>query len=118
MAKIVAVVLADIESHGDMARMSNALELVKEAKQHGDEVTLVFDGAGTRWVPQLVDPTNRLHRVYETIADKVEGACAFCAAAFQVKPAIERTGVRLLGEFEGHPSLRKHIAEGAHIVTF
>lgn len=118
MAKIVAVVLADIEIHAEMARMANVLELVEEAKQHGDEVSLVFDGAGTRWVPQLLDPQSRLHASHQAITDNVAGACACCARAFHVKAEIEKTSVKLLAEFDGHPSLRGHIASGAQIVTF
>lgn len=118
MAKIVAVVFADVQSHGDMARLANALELVKEAKQNGDEVELIFDGAATQWIPQLTNPENRLHKVYKSVEDAVGGVCAFCAGAFQVKAAIEKTGVKLISEFEGHPSLRSRIASGAQVVTF
>ncbi len=45
MSKISVVLLADTETHGDLGRVANALSLVKEAKQEGDEVELVFDGA-------------------------------------------------------------------------
>lgn len=37
MAKISVVVLADTETHGELARVLNALELVKEAAEAGDE---------------------------------------------------------------------------------
>lgn len=118
MAKMVAVVFADVQSHADMGRLANALELVKEAKQNADEVELIFDGAGVQWIPQVTDPEHRLHKIYESIQDKVTGVCAYCAAAFQVKAAVEKTGVKLLSEFEGHPSLRARIAAGSQVVTF
>lgn len=60
MAKISVVVLADIETHGDLGRIANALSTVKEASEAGDEVELVFDGAGTRWIPELAKPDNKL----------------------------------------------------------
>lgn len=46
MIKVAIVVLADTETHGDMARVSNALRAVQEFKENGDDVKLIFDGAG------------------------------------------------------------------------
>lgn len=118
MARIGVIVLADAESHADMGRMANALELAKEAKENGDVVTIIFDGAGTRWVPELTNPDHDLHKLYSTVKDTVQGACAFCAAAFHVRDKIKQTDVPLVGDFDGHPSLRTLIAEGYELVTF
>ncbi len=118
MAKIAVVLLADIESHGDMGRVANALELAKESKEQGDDVRFVFDGAGTRWVGPLSDSEHMLHPVYKAIEDTVTGACAFCANAFEVKKEVQDAGVKLLQDYEGHPSLRSLIANGFSVVTF
>ena len=118
MPRIAVVVLADIESHADQGRGTNALELAKEASEGGDEVAIVFDGAGTRWVPLLADPETPQHRTFKAIEEHVLGACAFCAAAFHVKDEIKLTGVKLLSEFEGHPSIRSLIDQGFQVVTF
>lgn len=118
MAKISVVILADSETHGDMGRVANALALTKEAKEAGDEVELVFDGAGVTWVPALTDPDHEMHPMYASIEDRVAGACEFCANAFHVKDEVKATDVAFLSEFEGHPSLRTRIDEGYQIVTF
>lgn len=118
MAKIAVVVLADVESHADMGRVANALELAKEAKESGDTVELIFDGAGTRWIPQLADSQHMMHGQYAAVKDVIAGACAFCATAFEVKEEVEKAGITLLGEYEGHPSLRRLISEGFSVVTF
>lgn len=118
MAKISAVVLADTESHGELGRVLNALELVKEASQAGDQAELVFDGAGVKWIPALNDPEHDLHPVFEEVRERVAGACEFCANAFGVKEAVRNADVSLLSEFEGHPSLHKRIADGFQVVTF
>lgn len=118
MAKISVIVLADTEIHGDMGRVANALALVKEAKEAGDDVELVFDGAGVKWAPTLADPDHDLHPVYEAVADEVAGACEFCAGAFGVREEVRDAGVSFLSEFEGHPSLRSRIADGYEVVTF
>lgn len=118
MAKISAVVLAGTEAHSDLGRVLNALELVKEAAGAGDEVELVFDGAGVQWVAELSDPDHDLHRVYRAVEEHIGGACEFCANAFEVKEQVRETGIPLLSEFEGHPSLRQRVADGFEVVTF
>jgi len=118
VAKISVVVLAGMEAHSDMARVLNALELVKEAAGAGDEVELVFDGAGVQWVPTLSDTEHQLHGVYEQVSEHVSGACEFCANAFDVDEKVRDAGVSFLSEFEGHPSLRQRIADGYSVVTF
>ena len=40
MAKIGVVVFADAESHADLAKVVNALLLVREANEAGDDVRL------------------------------------------------------------------------------
>ncbi len=118
MAKISVVLLAGTESHGDLGRLVNAISLVKEAKEAGDEVELVFDGAGTEWIPELEDEEHKMHRPYRAIKDEVAGACEFCAGAFGVKEAVREAGIAFLSEFEGHPSLRRRIEQGYRVVTF
>lgn len=118
MAKISVVILAGTELHSDLARVLNGLELTKEAIEAGDEVELVFDGAGVSWIPELDDPDHKLHRVFQAVEDHIAGACEFCAGAFDVKDEIRDAGVSFLSEFEGHPSLRTRIADGFEIVTF
>lgn len=51
MTKVAIVVMADTETHGDLGRIANALTTTKEfeeAGEAGDEVTVIFDGAGTK----------------------------------------------------------------------
>lgn len=118
MAKISVVVLAGTETHSDLARVLNALELVKEADEAGDDVELVFDGAGVAWIPELNDPDHKLHKVFEAVKGRVAGACEFCVNAFDVKEGVRDAGIAFLSEYEGHPSLRTRVAEGYEVVTF
>jgi len=48
----------------------------------------------------------------------VAGACSYCAGSYGVKEEIKHTGVELLDEFDGHPSVRKLISNGYQILTF
>ena len=55
---------------------------------------------------------------FENVKGNVQGACAFCARAFGVKDEVQESGVELLGEFEGHPSLATLVTEGYQVITF
>ncbi len=118
MSKAAVVVLADTETHGEMGRMLNALELAKEYKESNEEVTIIFDGAGARWVPELEKEEHKLHNHYTAVKDSIAGVCSFCASAFGVKNAVQSSGVKLIDEYDGHPSLKQYIDKGYHVVTF
>ncbi len=118
MSKGAIIVLADTETHGDLARLTNALIAAKEFKEGDDEVRLVFDGAGTKWIGELSRPDHPAHGLYESVKDTVAGACAFCASAFHTRDAVRTAGVTLLDEYEHHPSLRKLVADGFQVITF
>ena len=118
MAKIGVVVFADTESHADLGRAFNALETVKESKEHNDSIKFIFDGAGTKWLTKLTDESHDAHPVYQQVADELTGACEFCANAFGVKEELIELGIPLLDEFEKHPSLRSLAADGYQVITF
>lgn len=49
MTNAAIVILAGTESHADVGRLINGLEAAKEfAETEGDDVELIFDGAGTQ----------------------------------------------------------------------
>ncbi len=118
MAKAAMVVLADTETKGELGRVANALTTAKEFKEAGEESIIVFDGAGTRWIPELSNPDHQYHEVFNEIKDQVEGACSYCSAAFGVKEEVQESGVTLLEEHEGHPSLQRLVSQDYQVITF
>lgn len=116
-AKVAIVILADTETSADSARAANALTTAYEFKDAGEEVTVVFTGAGTKWVAELSDPVHCLHRAFRLVKDKVAGACKACAVSFGVRDEVEASGVPLLAEYRGHQSLRKLVREGFEVIT-
>lgn len=82
MAKVAIVVLADTGTHEGLGRVVNALEAVKEFKDAHDDVQLIFDGAGPKWIPELSKPDHKIHGLFEAVKDRIAGACEFCAGAF------------------------------------
>lgn len=118
MPQAAMLVLAGTETRADLGRVVNALQITRELDEAGDEVTVIFDGAGTQWVPVLSDEGHKYHGLFEATKDKVAGACSYCAGVYGVKDEIKNTDVDLLDEFEGHHSVRKLISNGYQILTF
>lgn len=116
--RVSIVVLADTDTHEGLGRIANAMEAVKEFKEHGDDVRLIFDGAGVKWPSELASPDHKLHRLYEKVSDKIAGACDYCSEAFGVKTQLAQSNIKLISEFERHPSFRSLIAQGYQVITF
>ena len=118
MPKAAIIVLADTGTPEGTGRMANALTTAKEFKDAGADALVIFDGAGTRWVPELADPEYKYHRLRQDVRDHVGGACVYCAGAYGVKDQIEEAGIPFLAEYHGHPSLRDLMSRGYQILTF
>lgn len=91
---------------------------MKEFKQAGDEIKLYFDGTGTRWINHLSKKDHNANVLYESVKDKVEGACSFCATVFGAKESVKECKVNLVDEFEQHISVKKLLSQGFHIRNF
>ncbi len=116
VVKAAVVVFAELgSSHGELARVVNALTLVREFKEAGDDVKLIFDGGGVATLAAMVRPEHSLNRLYQLIEDNVVGACAYCSKAFGVKEQLEEAGVSLLSDYKQHPSLRSLVVDGYQI---
>ncbi|MFA1609654.1 hypothetical protein [Halobellus rubicundus] len=118
MANAAVVILAGTESHADLGRLVNGLEAAKEfAETEGDELELIFDGAGTQWIPELEDEDHSYHELYRAVRDETS-VCDYCVGAFDVDDAVEDAGVPTLDDHEGHPSVRSLVDDDYEIITF
>ena len=117
MAKVGIVLLADTETQGDKGRAFNALTSAREFKEAGDEVTVIFEGAGTKWVRELAADEGRFGEAFARIKD-VAAACRHCASTFEVADAVTASGLPLLDEYATHPSLKRLVDRGYQVITF
>lgn len=118
--KYLVILQAGKESHEGMARAVHALLYSKELKEHGHEVVLLFDGAGTEWIAEWSKPdsTDKLASMYQELreAGVTQVICDFCASAFQVKSVLEENKAPLTAEYKGHPSIAKFADKGYQII--
>ena len=118
MTKAAIVILAGNESHSDYGRLANGLEAAKEfAETEGDELELIFDGAGTQWIPELEDEESDYHGLYQAVRDDA-AVCDYCSGAFGVEDAVADAGLVTLDENDGHPSIRALVDDDYEIITF
>ena len=117
MSKAAIIVLAGTESHADLGRLTNALEAAKEFDEAGDELQVIFDGAGTQWIAELESGDHPTGPLYRSLTDHVQ-VCEYCSGAFDVEDAVAESDVDAVGEFEGHPSVRSLVADGYEVITY
>ena len=118
MANAAIVILAGNDSHADLGRLANALEAAKEfVETDGDEVEIIFDGAGTQWIPELEDEESDYHALYQSVRDHVS-VCDYCVSAFDVEDAVDDAGLTRLAEYDGHPSIRSLVDDDYEVITF
>lgn len=123
--KTAIVVMSDPKSGSEEAlgRVFNALALAAECKDRGDDVAVVFNGAGTRWPDELVKLSHPAHSLYEAVRDVVTGASFACAEVFGATESVLSSGVPIvkdnkLAGTEGLLSLRRYLTEGWSVVIF
>ena len=118
MAKAAVVILAGTEGHANLGRIVNGLETAREfAETDGDELELIFDGAGTQWIPELEDEDSDYHDLYAAVREEAS-ACDYCSSAFGVEDAVADAGVVTLDDHDGHPSIRSLVDDDYEIITF
>ena len=91
--------------------------------QAGDDVSVVFQGTGTRWIGELTKKDHPAHELFEAVKDQVAGVSCGCADVFGGAEDAEKSGLDLIKEqpvpgSSGMASLRKYAAEGSTILTF
>ena len=70
--KYAVILQAGMEGHEGTARAVHAFLYAAELKEHGHEVVLIFDGAGTEWAEELSNPdsTSKLKPAYERLKEQ------------------------------------------------
>jgi len=117
--------MSDPQSGNDesLGRLLNALALGYESRAAGDEVEIVFKGAGTRWPGELVKFGHPAGERYQSVRELVKGASLGCATKYGAKEAVAAAGVSLLADMAlpgtpGLAGLRGYYADGWNVAVF
>jgi len=123
--KVTIAIFSDPKNGSEEAlgRVFNGLAAAYDFKQAGDDVSVVFQGTGTRWIGELTQKEHPAHDLFEAVKDQVAGVSCGCADVFGASEEAEKSGVDLIKEnsvpgTRGMASLRKFANEGSTILTF
>ncbi len=123
--KTAIVILSDPKNGSEEAlgRVFNGLAAAFDFKQAGDEVSILFQGAGTRWVGELTQKDHPAHELFEAVKDQVAGVSCGCADVFGGSEEAVKSGFDLIKNnpvpgTSGLPSLRNLLSEKSTILTF
>ncbi len=118
MRSVMILILAAPETQEGLGRVFHALETAQDLQNHGIPVGIYFEGAATRWVPELLNPTSSLHPLYRQVATSIRGACKFCARAYGVEEKLSEALFPLIQEHQGHPSVARMILNDATVLVY
>ena len=124
--KATVVVLSDPLSGSPeeaLGRVFNALAAAYDFKQRGDDVSIQFQGAGTRWIGELAKEGHPAHALYKEVEDTIAGVSCGCADVFGGAEKAKASGFDLITDnpvpgTTGLPSLAALVSEGRSILTF
>jgi NAD(P)-dependent dehydrogenase (short-subunit alcohol dehydrogenase family) len=102
----------------DLARAYRGLLTAREFLDAGDDVVVVYDGSGVDTLAAAVAPDHSLHRLVEGLRAHTRGACRFCARAHGVEATLSANGWTLLGDYQGHASVRDLVVDGYQLLSF
>ena len=114
--RVALVVFSTLEGAGRSAIYRNMM-FAQELDRQGDDVYLVFDGAGTTAAAAMLDREHPFHSLFSSVRHRLGGICAFCAEHYGVRTALEQAGLTMLAHDRGHLSLRRLLVEGRQIVS-
>jgi hypothetical protein len=125
MNKTAIIIFSDPKNGGDEAlgRVFNGLAAAYDIKQSDGEVTITFQGAGTRWASLLMQVDHPLHGLYELVKGNVAGVSCGCADFFDVAEDAAACGFEFIKEnpipgTSGLASFGKLLKFGTTILTF
>lgn len=117
--------MSDPKSGSDesLGRLFNALAAVYDFKERGDDVTLIFQGAGVRWAGELVNDAHPAFELFTKVRDKIAGVSCGCAEVFGASEGAAACGLDLINDnpvpnTSGIASFARLTDEGYSILTF
>ena len=125
MSKTAIVLFSDPKAGSEEAlgRLFNALFLTYDLQERGEEVALIFQGAGTRWAAEVSKADHPAGPLFRAVQAKVAGVCGGCADVFGTAEEAKATGLPMGRDLQipgvgGVISLGDYLAKGYALVTF
>ena len=100
MNKVAIFIFSDPKNGSDEAlgRAFNGLAAAYDIKQSGGEVSITFQGAGTRWPALITQEDHPLHSLYNLVKNDITGISCGCADVFEASEDAKASGFSLIQE--------------------
>lgn len=100
MNKTAIFIFSDPKSGGDEAlgRAFNGLAAAYDIKQSGGDVSVTFQGAGTRWPALITQENHPLHGLYNLVKGDIAGVSCACADVFEASEDAKASGFTVIQE--------------------
>jgi hypothetical protein len=125
MNNTTIVIFSDPKTGSDEAlgRLFNGFAAAYDIKQQGGNVSIVFQGAGTRWTSHITQADHPAHELYKSLKDNIVGVSCGCADIFGATDDAVKNGFDLIKESpipgtSGVPSVGKLLKSNTTILTF
>ncbi|MBL4753410.1 MAG: DsrE family protein [Flavobacteriales bacterium] len=121
MSKTAIVVLSEPKAGSEEAlgRVFNALAAAYDFKTAGEEVQILFQGAGTRWPEQLQKEDHPGNALYKAVEDNISGVSCACSEVFGANASgLDLVVGNQVPGTTGLPSFVNLQKEGYNILTF
>ncbi|MHB1646475.1 MAG: hypothetical protein EVG15_09010 [Candidatus Acididesulfobacter diazotrophicus] len=122
MKQVAIIIHQGTECQDSVPRVRHALIYAKEIKEAGNNVLLIFDGEGTKWLKIITDEPGQ-YKFLNDLLNEVKSlgieykACDFCSTRKEVKEDLSNKHIQFLNEYDGHPDIGKLINEGYQIIV-
>ncbi len=95
---------------------SHVLLYAKELHEKGYDAKIILEGAATKVIKEQEEQENPLFLEVKELG-LIDGVCRACSKAMGVLEYNEKSGIPLLDELKGHPSIERYMKEGYDIIT-
>ncbi len=119
--KTAIIILSDPKagSEESLGRAFNALAAAYDFKNAGEDVSILFQGPGTRWPEALQKQDHPAHELFKAVEDKIQGVSAACTEVFGANPAgFDLIKDNKVPNTSGLPSLNNLQKEGYNVLVF
>ena len=125
MNKTAIFIFSDPKIGGEEAlgRAFNGLAAAYDIKQSGGDVSITFQGTGTRWPVLITQTGHPLHDLYNLVKSNVAGVSCGCADVFGAAEGAKACGMPVISENHvpgttGLAGFGKLIKFGTNILVF
>src|SRR5688572_11204826 len=100
MNKTAIFIFSDPNNGGDEAlgRAFNGLAAAYDIRQSGGEVSITFQGAGTRWPALITQQDHPLNNLYNLVKGNIAGISCGCADVFESSEDAKASGFQVIQE--------------------